>query len=106
MVTMRTREETIIKLDLISELQIECKYYELRCAELELEKSEYKSRVFGKYTLTEKLEEQIRMNRIYRNKNGFDGFCYHSIPNGEYRTLKDMCIDGIITNDEYEFCNR
>ena len=93
-------------LSLITEMQLEIEYLEIKCGQLELEKAEYKSRVFGKYTLVEKLEEQIRMNRIYKYKDRFDGFCYHSLPNGKYRTLKEMFLDEIITKEEYEFCDR
>ena len=58
-----------------------------------------------RWDLGKKLNEQLR-----ENSNAiigeFDGFCYFSRrASAIYRTLEDMLRDGIITREEYNFCN-
>ena len=72
--------------------------------ELELKASMYKANFFHKYELANKLQEQIKEN--YDSCIGeFDGFCFASWrANAVYRTLDDMCREGLITEEERRFC--
>lgn len=57
------------------------------------------------WDLGEKLDKQLREN-MDAAIGGFDGFCYSSRrADAVYRNLEDMVRDGIITREEYSFCN-
>ena len=73
--------------------------------EYRLKAAMYKALFFGKSSLVEKLQNQVKEN--YDNCVGeFDGFCYASWrARAVYRTLEDMVRQGLITKSEYEFCN-
>lgn len=72
--------------------------------ELMLKAAMYKSDFFNKYDLANKLQEQIKEN--YDSCIGeWDGFCFVSWrANATYRTLFDMYIENVITEEEYRFC--
>ena len=72
--------------------------------ELILKAAMYKANFFHKYDLANKLQEQIEDN--YNHCVGdFDGFCYASWrAKAVYRTIEDMCRAGLITKEEYNFC--
>ena len=72
--------------------------------EYRLKAAMYKSLFFGKSSLAEKLQNQIKEN--YDNCVGeFDGFCYASWrARAVYRTLEEMVAHGLITESEYGFC--
>lgn len=58
-----------------------------------------------RWDLGKKLNEQLQEN-MDAVIGEFDGFCYFSRrANAVYRTLSDMLHDGIITREEYNFCN-
>lgn len=58
-----------------------------------------------KWDLGKKLNEQLQEN-MDAIIGEFDGFCYASWRvNAVFRTLEDMLHDGIITREEYNFCN-
>lgn len=58
-----------------------------------------------RWDLGKKLNEQLQENRD-AIIGEFDGFCYFSRrASAVYRTLEDMIRDGIITREEYNFCN-
>ena len=59
---------------------------------LELKAAIYKAYFFGKTELAEKLDEQINTN-IFSQLTGIG-----------YNTLEDMCVLGLITEAEYDFC--
>ena len=64
----------------------------------------YKANFFGKYELAVKLQNQIEENYDYC-VGEFDGFCYSSKrARAVYRNLDSMCRKGLITEDEYRFC--
>lgn len=77
---------------------------DIAIVELELKAAMYKANFFHKYELAEKLHEQIKQN--YDHCTGeFDGFCYASWrAKAVYRTIEDMCREGLITKEEYNFC--
>lgn len=51
-----------------------------------------------------KLQEQEEENR-YALIDEFDGYCYASWrANAIFRTLEDMCNEGLLTEDEYNKC--
>lgn len=72
--------------------------------DLTLKAAMYKANFFGKYELGEKLQSQINEN--HDNCIGeWDGFCFCSLrANAVYRTLYEMLQDGLITKEEYRFC--
>ena len=71
---------------------------------LMLKAAMYKANFFGKYELANKLSEQITEN-MNACIGDFDGFCYCSArARAEYRTINDMFEDGLITQDELQFC--
>lgn len=78
---------------------------ELLIDKLILKASEYKARYFGKYDLADKLADQIDENSNHLI-GAWDGYCYSSDrARARYRTLEDMALDGIITENEYQFCD-
>lgn len=78
---------------------------ELIIEEYRLKAAMYKALFFGKSALAEKLRNQIKEN--YDNCVGeFDGFCYASWrARAVYRTIEDMTTQGLITKEEYIFCD-
>jgi len=72
--------------------------------ELTLKAAMYKANFFGKYDLANKLQAQSNEN--YDSCIGhWDGFCFcSSRRNAEYRTLYEMLLEGLITENEYQFC--
>lgn len=90
---------------------------ELRMNRQELERSfialeEYRIKAamyysfhMGRWDLGKKLNEQLQEN-MDSIIGEFDGFCYSSRrASAVYRTLGDMVRDGIITREEFNFCN-
>lgn len=70
-----------------------------------LEAAMYKAYFYGKRYLAEIIYNQLNENENYRIGD-FDGFCYCSKrANAVFRSLEGMRRSGIITNDEYNFCN-
>lgn len=60
--------------------------------------------VFRNSTLAKKLEKQSEENRDALIGE-FDGFSYASWrANAVYRTLEDMCDEGLLTEKEYREC--
>ena len=75
---------------------------ELQSAKQEIERlrfeaTYYKAYFFGKNELVKKLSKQSRSNFNAKHQ----GFC---ITNDEYLTLEDMFYDGLLTDEEYDFC--
>lgn len=80
-------------------LQDRVEFYRLKAAL-------YKAYFYHNNRLSKQLENQIDKNRNSKFEDGFDGFCYDSrYTNSVYRTLEGMLLDGVISNEEYEFCN-
>lgn len=78
---------------------------EMIIEELRLKAAMYKAHFFGKRELSNKLSKQISENLDAR-VGIFDGFCYAGWrANAIYRTLEDMLRDGLITREEYDFCD-
>ena len=72
--------------------------------ELILKAAKYKAYFYNKHELAEKLEKQI-MENMNNCIGEFDGFCYASWrAKAVYRTLEDMFVEGLITAEEYRFC--
>ena len=72
---------------------------------LRLKAAKYKAYFYMERTLVEKLEKQIREN-LDALTGEFDGFCYCGRrANAVFRTLEDMLDDGILTKEEYGFCD-
>ena len=77
---------------------------ELVIDELMLKAAKYKADFLGKYDLANKLLNQIEENNDHC-VGEFDGFSYSSRrANAVYRTLDDMYRQGLITEEEYRFC--
>lgn len=73
--------------------------------ELLLKAAYYKANFFQRYDLAEKLINQIEENHNYCIGE-FDGFCFASWrARAQYRTLNLMCLQGLITKEEYDFCD-
>ena len=65
----------------------------------------YKAGFFRRSTLLSKIRDQIDEN-LNAVIGEFDGFSYSSIRrNAIYRTLEDMVDSGLISVEEYNFCN-
>ena len=81
----------------------------LVCQEYEIEKlrikaAMYRAFFFHNFDLAERLRDQNK-----ENDNAligeFDGFCYASWRRGAiFRSLEDMCVDGLLTEKEYREC--
>ena len=83
----------------------ELEYLSVALEEYKIKAAMYYSFHMHRWDLGKKLNEQLR-----ENSNAiigeFDGFCYYSRrASAIYRTLEDMLRDGIITREEYNFCN-
>lgn len=71
---------------------------------LRIKAAMYKAYLFRNSILAEKLEKQSEENRDALI-GGFDGFSYASWrANAVYRTLEDMCDEGLLTEKEYREC--
>ena len=72
---------------------------------LALKAAYYKASFYGKYELARKLINQIEENYDYC-VGEFDGFCYSSKrANAVYRTAETMYKEGLLTKEEYGFCD-
>lgn len=81
----------------------------LVCWEYEIEKlrikaAMYRAFFFHNFDLAERLRDQNE-----KNDNAligeFDGFCYASWRRDAiFRSLEDMCVDGLLTEEEYREC--
>lgn len=79
---------------------------ELELQILRITAAKYKALFFGKNDLSDKLSEQEREN-IDACIGEFDGFSYSSVrARATFRTLEDMRNDGILTDDEYAYCDK
>lgn len=77
---------------------------ELIIDELTLKCASYKASFFHKYELSDKLRKQINEN-ANSLIGEWDGFCFASWrADATYRTLEDMFEEGLITEEEYRFC--
>ena len=71
---------------------------------LRIKAAMYKAYFFRNSILAEKLEKQSEENRDALIGE-FDGFLYASWrANAVYRTLEDMCYEGLLTEKEYREC--
>lgn len=71
---------------------------------LRIKAAMYKVYFFRNFILAEKLEKQSEENRDALIGE-FDGFSYASWrANAVYRTLEDMCDEGLLTEKEYREC--
>lgn len=71
---------------------------------LRIKAAMYKAYFFRNSILAEKLEKQSEENRDALIGE-FDGFSYASWrANAVYRTLEDMCNEGLLTEKEYREC--
>ena len=77
---------------------------ELLIEKYRLEAAMYKAFFFQKSTLANNIQQQIKENDD-AIIGEFDGFCYASWrAKAVYRTLEDMTRQGLITNEECNFC--
>lgn len=71
---------------------------------LRIKAAMYKSYFFRDFSLAKKLQKQSEENRDAL-VGEFDGFLYASWrANAVYRTLEDMCDEGLLTEREYREC--
>lgn len=83
----------------------ELQYLSVALEEYRIKAAMYYSFHMHKWDLGKKLNEQLQENKD-AIIGEFDGFCYSSRrANAVYRTLEDMFRDGMITREEYNFCN-
>ena len=79
-----------------------CQEYEIK--NLKIKAAMYKAYFFHDSTLAKKLQKQSEENRDALIGE-FDGFSYASWrANAVYRTLEDMCDEGLLTEKEYREC--
>lgn len=79
-----------------------CQEYEIE--NLKIKAAMYKAYFFHDSTLAKKLQKQSEENRDALIGE-FDGFSYASWrANAVYRTLEDMCNEGLLTEKEYREC--
>lgn len=72
---------------------------------LTLKAAYYKASFYGKNELANKLINQVEENHGYC-VGEFDGFCYSSKrARAVYRTIDDMYKEGLLTKEEYRFCD-
>lgn len=77
---------------------------ELIIGTLELQAAMYKAFFYSKSELAYKIQKQIKENDI-SCVGEWNGFCYASWrAKAVYRTLDDMLNTGLITQEEYKFC--
>lgn len=78
---------------------------ELIIEKYRLKTAMYKAFFFHRSDLATNIQQQIMENND-AEIGEFDGFCYASWrANAVYRTLEDMAKQGLITKEEYNFCN-
>lgn len=71
---------------------------------LRIKAAKYKAFFFRESDLAIKLQEQEEENRDAL-VGEFDGYCYASWrANAIFRTLEDMCNEGLLTESEYREC--
>ena len=71
---------------------------------LRIKAAMYKAYFFRNFSLAEKLQKQSEENRDALIGE-FDGFSYASWRvNAVYRTLENMCDEGLLTEREYKEC--
>lgn len=100
----RTRAKEFV-LDLLSSLE-DADRYELELQKLRITAAKYKALFYGKDCLSDKLCDQEREN-INACVGEFDGFSYSSeSARAVFRTLEDMRDDGILTTEEFAFCDK
>ena len=79
-------------------------YQEYEIENLRIKAVMYKAYFFRDFSLAEKLQKQSEENRDAL-VGEFDGFSYASWrANAVYRTLEDMCDEGLLTEREYREC--
>ena len=79
-----------------------CQEYEIE--NLRIKAAMYKAYFFRNSILAEKLQKQSEENSDAL-VGEFDGFSYASWrANAVYRTLEDMCNEGLLTESEYKEC--
>lgn len=79
-----------------------CQEYEIE--NLRIKAAMYKAYFFCNSSLAEKLQKQSEENSDVL-VGEFDGFSYASWrANAVYRTLEDMCNEGLLTESEYKEC--
>lgn len=77
---------------------------EYEIEDLRIKAALYKAYFFRNSSLAEKLQKQSEENRDALIGE-FDGFSYASWrANAVYRTLEDMCDEGLLTEREYKEC--
>lgn len=78
---------------------------ELIIEKYRLKTAMYKAFFFHRSDLATNIQQQIMENND-AEIGEFDGLCYASWrANAVYRTLEDMAKQGLITKEEYNFCN-
>lgn len=83
----------------------ELEHLSIAVEEYRMKAAMYYSFHMHRWELGKKLNEQLQENRD-AIIGEFDGFCYASWrANAVFRTLEDMVHDGIISREEYNFCN-
>lgn len=83
----------------------ELQHLSVTLEEYRIKAAMYYSFHMHKWDLGKKLNEQLQENGD-AIIGEFDGFCYSSRrASAVYRTLEDMFRDGIITREEYNFCD-
>lgn len=83
----------------------ELEHLSIAVEEYRMKVAMYYSFHMRRWDLGETLRKQLREN-MDAVIGEFDGFCYSSRrASAVYRTLGDMFHDGIITREEYNFCN-
>lgn len=85
-----------------SQQKLVCQEYEIE--NLRIKAAMYKAYFFRDSSLAEKLQKQSEENRDALIGE-FDGFSYATWrANAVYRTLEDMCDEGLLTEKEYREC--
>lgn len=83
----------------------ELEHLSVALEEYRIKAAMYYSLHMRRWDLGKKLNEQLREN-MDAVIGEFDGSCYASWrANAVFRTLEDMVHDGIISREEYNFCN-
>lgn len=100
----RTRTKEFV-LDLLSGLE-DSDRYELEIQKLRITAAKYKALFYGKDCLSDKLSDQ-EMENINACVGEYDGFSYSSErARAVFRTLEDMRDYGILSAEEFAFCER
>lgn len=84
----------------------ELEYLSIALEEYKIKAAMYYSFFMHRWDLGETLRKQLQENDD-AIIGEFDGSCYASWrANAVFRTLEDMVHDGIISREEYNFCNK